>query len=73
MTITVDLYAPYRSFELRSYSLMHLLLQIKFHVVTQAYTAMNKIRIRVMKEYGAGTHEYRALKRFLETTSKKSR
>ncbi|MSE24805.1 ISL3 family transposase, partial [Lactobacillus curvatus] len=36
----------------------------KFHVVTQAYTAMNKIRIRVMKEYGAGTHEYRALKRF---------
>lgn len=33
-------------------------------MVTQAYTAMNKIRIRVMKEYGAGTHEYRALKRF---------
>ena len=37
----------------------------KFHMVTQAYTAMNKIRIRVMKEYGAGTHEYRALKRFV--------
>ncbi|MGN8885701.1 transposase, partial [Ligilactobacillus salivarius] len=36
----------------------------KFHVVTQAYTAMNKIRIRVMKEYRAGTHEYGALKRF---------
>ena len=25
---------------------------------------MNKIRIRVIKEYGAGTHEYRTLKRF---------
>ena len=33
-------------------------------MVIQAYTAMNKIRIRVIKEYGAGTHEYRTLKRF---------
>ncbi|QXL48728.1 ISL3 family transposase [Ligilactobacillus salivarius] len=63
MTITVDLYAPYRSL-IKELFPNAFIIADKFHVVTQAYTAMNKIRIRVMKEYGAGTHEYRALKRF---------
>ncbi|WP_459446334.1 ISL3 family transposase [Ligilactobacillus salivarius] len=63
MTITVDLYAPYRSL-IKELFPNAFIIADKFHVVTQAYTAMNKIRIRVMKEYGTGTHEYRALKRF---------
>nr|WP_240806351.1 transposase [Streptomyces tibetensis] len=63
MTITVDLYAPYRSL-IKELFPNAFIIADKFHVVTQAYTAMNKIRIRVMKEYGAGTHEYRALKHF---------
>src|SRR5699024_11468420 len=63
ITITVDLYAPYRSL-IKELFPNAFIIADKFHVVTQAYTAMNKIRIRVMKEYGAGTHEYRALKRF---------
>lgn len=63
MTITVDLYAPYCSL-IKELFPNAFIIADKFHVVTQAYTAMNKIRIRVMKEYGMGTHEYRALKRF---------
>ena len=61
MTITVDLYVPYRSL-IKELFPNAFIIADKFHVVTQAYTAMNKIRI--MKEYGAGTHEYRALKCF---------
>src|SRR5699024_24220 len=64
MTITVDLYAPYRSM-IKELFPNAFIIADKFHVVTQAYTAMNKIRIRVMKEYGARNHEYRALIHFL--------
>ena len=35
-----------------------------FHVVVQAYRALQAVRIRTMNHYGAGTHEYRILKRF---------
>lgn len=35
-----------------------------FHVVVQAYRALQSVRLKVMKEYGANTHEYRALKHF---------
>lgn len=34
------------------------------HVVGQAYRALQAIRIKVMNQYGSGTHEYRTLKRF---------
>nr|WP_325065034.1 transposase [Limosilactobacillus agrestis] len=35
-----------------------------FHIVVQAYRALNKIRIQVMNRAGAGTHEWRVLKHF---------
>ncbi|WP_420842985.1 transposase [Fructilactobacillus carniphilus] len=37
----------------------------RFHVVNQAYKALNKERINVMKAYGSNTPEYRQLKRFI--------
>lgn len=36
----------------------------RFHVITQVYQALNKTRIQTMKAYGAGSREYRQLKRF---------
>ncbi|MEE6635837.1 transposase [Limosilactobacillus pontis] len=35
-----------------------------FHVVVQAYWALQSTRLKVMKEYGPNTHEYRALKHY---------
>lgn len=62
-TVTVDLYTPYRH-------LIHqlfphaLIIADHFHVVAQAYRALNQIRINVMNRVGKGTHQWRALKRF---------
>ena len=54
-----------------------------FHVVTQAYRELNKVRISVMKQFGSDSKEYRQLKRFwkllmkhetaLDYTTRKSR
>ncbi|MBB1085207.1 transposase, partial [Limosilactobacillus fastidiosus] len=35
-----------------------------FHVVAQAYRALNQIRIKAMNSAGKGTHQWRALKHF---------
>ena len=35
-----------------------------FHVVVQAYRALQSTRLKVMKEYGPNTHEYRVLKHY---------
>ena len=62
-TVTVDLYTPYRhlSHELFPHALI---IADHFHIVAQAYRALNKSRIQVMNRAGAGTHEWRALKHF---------
>lgn len=62
-TVTVDLYTPYRH-------LIHelfpnaLIIADHFHVVAQAYRALNKTRIKVMNQAGKGSHQWRALKHF---------
>ena len=62
-TVTVDLYTPYRHLihELFPHALI---IADHFHVVAQAYRALNKIRIKAMNRAGKGTHQWRALKRF---------
>ena len=61
--VVVNLYQPYRSVIQELFPNAHIIAD-HFHVVVQAYRALQKIRIRVMNHYGPGTHEYRALKRF---------
>ena len=62
-TVTVDLYAPYRP-------LIHelfpnaIIIADHFHIVAQAYRALNKIRLQAMNRAGKGTHQWRALKHF---------
>lgn len=61
--VVVDLFEPYRN-------LIHdlfpkaIIVADHFHVVVQAYRALQSARLKVMKEYGPNTHEYRALKRY---------
>jgi transposase len=60
-TVTVDLFSPYRKIITELFPHAEIIAD-RFHVVIQAYTALNKIRIKVMNRYGSHTHEYRALK-----------
>lgn len=62
-TVTVDLYTPYRRLihELFPHALI---IADHFHIVAQAYRALNQIRIQAMNRAGKGTHQWRALKHF---------
>ena len=62
-TVTVDLYSSYRSLiqELFPHALI---IADHFHVVAQAYRALNQTRIKVMNRFGQTSHEGRALKHF---------
>ena len=62
-TVTVDLYTPYRRLihELFPHAII---IADHFHVVAQAYRALNQIRIQAMNYAGKGTHQWRALKHF---------
>lgn len=61
--VVVDLFEPYRN-------LIHdlfpkaIIVADHFHVVVQAYRALQSARLKIMKEYGPNTHEYRALKHY---------
>ncbi|MCT3439804.1 ISL3 family transposase [Limosilactobacillus fermentum] len=59
--VIVDLYPPYRKLIKEAFP-NAIVIADPFHVVTQAYRALQTIRIRVMKQYGSDTREYRALK-----------
>lgn len=61
--VVVDLYGPYRQL-IRELFPNARIIADHFHVVVQAYRALQAIRIKTMNHYGPGTHEYRALKRF---------
>jgi transposase len=61
--VVVDLYGPYRQI-IRELFPNARIIADHFHVVVQAYRALQAIRIKTMNHYGPGTHEYRALKRF---------
>lgn len=62
-TVTVDLYTPYRHLihELFPHALI---IADHFHVVAQAYRALNQFCIQGMNRAGKGTHQWRTLKHF---------
>ncbi|WP_367333526.1 ISL3 family transposase [Limosilactobacillus sp.] len=62
-TVTVDLYTPYRHLihELFPHAII---IADHFHVVAQAYRALNKIRVKAMNQADNGSHQWRALKHF---------
>ena len=62
-TVTVDLYTPYRHLihELFPHAII---IADHFHVVAQAYRALNKIRVKAMNQAGNGSHQWLALKHF---------
>lgn len=53
-TVTVDLYTPYRHFIQEMFP-RALIIADHFHVVAQAYRALNQTRIKVMNRAGKGT------------------
>ena len=61
--IVVDLYQPYRGLIKELFPNASIIAD-HFHIVAQAYRALQAVRIKVMNHYGHETHEYRALKRF---------
>lgn len=61
--IVVDLYQPYRGLIKEVFPNAKIIAD-HFHIVAQAYRALQAVRIQVMNHYGHETHEYRALKRF---------
>ncbi|MCP0888115.1 transposase, partial [Ligilactobacillus sp. WILCCON 0076] len=54
-TVTVDLYSPYRKL-IEDLFPNAIIIADRFHVVTQAYQALNKVRITTMKESGKDSH-----------------
>lgn len=62
-TVTVDLFTPYRK-AIHELFPNAVIIADRFHVVTQAYQALNMLRIKVMKQFKTDTPEYRQLKRF---------
>ncbi|MBU7462473.1 ISL3 family transposase [Lactiplantibacillus pentosus] len=70
-TVTVDLYSPYRP-------LIHelfpnaIIIADHFHIVVQAFQALNSVRLHVMKQAGNGSHDWRALKWYWKLLMKDS-
>ncbi|WP_134644758.1 transposase [Weissella cibaria] len=62
-TIMVDLFTPYRAMIMELFPNANIVAD-RFHVVTQAYRELNKVRVSVMKQFGLDSKEYRQLKRF---------
>ena len=61
--VVVDLFEPYRNL-IHDLFPQAMIVADHFHVVVQAYQALQSARLKVMKEYGTNTHEYRALKHY---------
>ena len=59
--VIVDLYQPYRKLIKEAFP-NAIIIAEPFHVITQAYRALQSVRINVMKQYGSDSREYRALK-----------
>ena len=59
--VIVDLYQPYRNIIKEAFP-NAIVIADPFHVITQAYRALQSVRISVMKHYGSDSREYRALK-----------
>jgi transposase len=70
-TITVDLFTPYRHMIHELFPNAEIIAD-HFHVVVQAYTALNQVRIQVMKQFGSHSREYRQLKKFWKLILKDS-
>lgn len=70
-TVTVDLFTPYRK-AIHELFPNAIIIADRFHVVTQAYRALNMIRISTMKTFKSDTPEYRQLKRFYRLILKDS-
>lgn len=62
-TVTVDLFSPYR--RLIAEIFPHaIIIADHFHIVAQAYRALNNTRLQIMKYFGSDSHEWRALKHY---------
>jgi transposase len=61
--VVVDLFEPYRNL-IHDLFPQAMIVADHFHIVVQAYRALQSARLKVMKEYGTNTHEYRALKHY---------
>ena len=61
--VVVDLFEPYRNL-IHDLFPQAMIVANQIHVVAQAYLALQSARIKVMKVYGANTHEHRALKHY---------
>ena len=68
--VVVDLYQPYRRLIKELFPNARIIAD-HFHVVAQAYRALQAIRIHAMNRYGSGTREYRALKHFWKLITQK--
>ncbi|WP_162257075.1 transposase, partial [Ligilactobacillus acidipiscis] len=68
-TVTVDLYSPYRAF-IHDVFPNALIIADRFHVITQAYRALNQVRIQAMKQAGHGSHNSWALKHYWKLLTK---
>jgi len=62
-TITVDLYQPYRQLIAKMFP-NALIIADRFHVVVQAYTALQQVRIHFMNSLPKESRERRQLKKF---------
>lgn len=71
MTVTVDLFSPYRPIIATAFP-NALILADHFHVVVQAYTALQQVRIRIMKSFNKGSRERRQLSKFWKLIVKRN-
>ncbi|BAP84711.1 transposase [Paucilactobacillus hokkaidonensis JCM 18461] len=58
ITVTVDLFSPYRPIIANVFP-NALILADHFHAVVQAHTALQQVRIRIMKSFNQGSRERR--------------
>lgn len=61
--VVVDLFEPFRNLIHDLFS-KAIIIADHFHVVAQAYRALQSVRIKVMKAYGPSTNECRVLKHY---------
>ena len=71
MTVTVDLFSPYRPIIANVFP-NAIILADHFHVVVQAYTALQQVRIRIMKGFKKDSREHRQLSKFWKLIVKRN-
>lgn len=62
LQLFIDLYSPYRPL-INELFPNAIIIADHFHVVVQAFQALNSVRLQVMRQTGSGSHDWRAPKR----------